>query len=178
MDKFYKSKKFKYGSSATLITVVVVAAVVVLNVIITALGAAYLWYTDLTTQNYYKLSDEFQKEFDDMMGEEGKPVNFNFVLMMDEDRFSTYNSQTLIVYNTIKEISKKYDNVKLKAINSTTYPELVEKYKFTYGDTVSITDVVIELADENAEIRFPKELKIIREVTENPAYKNAALASA
>ncbi|MBO4354151.1 MAG: hypothetical protein J5860_04345 [Clostridia bacterium] len=151
MDKFYKSKKFKYGSSATLITVVVVAAVVVLNVIITALGAAYLWYTDLTTQNYYKLSDEFQKEFDDMMGEEGKPVNFNFVLMMDEDRFSTYNSQTLIVYNTIKEISKKYDNVKLKAINSTTYPELVEKYKFTYGDTVSITDVVIELADENFE---------------------------
>jgi len=148
MNKFYKSKKFKYGSTATLITIIVVAAVVIMNVIVTALGSAYIWYTDLTTQDYYQLSDEFKTEFDNMIGEEGAPVNFNFVLMMDEDRFSTYNSQTLLVYNTIKEITKKYSNVNLKAINSTTHPELVEQYKFTYGDTVSITDVVIELADE------------------------------
>ena len=34
----------------------------------------------------------------------------------------------------------------------------------------------IELRDENQPIRFPKELTILREVTANPAYKNAALA--
>ena len=34
----------------------------------------------------------------------------------------------------------------------------------------------IELSDENTPIRFPKELKVIREVTDDPAYKNAALA--
>ncbi len=34
----------------------------------------------------------------------------------------------------------------------------------------------IELQSEDAEIRFPKEVKIIREVTDDPAYKNAALA--
>ena len=37
--------------------------------------------------------------------------------------------------------------------------------------------VEIELSDENAEIRFPKELKVIREVTADPAYQNAALAA-
>ena len=37
--------------------------------------------------------------------------------------------------------------------------------------------VEIELAEENAEIRFPKELKVIREVTDDPSYKNAALAA-
>ena len=36
--------------------------------------------------------------------------------------------------------------------------------------------VEIELNDENAEIRFPKELKIIREVTGDDHYKNASLA--
>ena len=36
--------------------------------------------------------------------------------------------------------------------------------------------VEIELRDENQEIRFPEQLKIIREVTGDPAYKNAALA--
>ena len=36
--------------------------------------------------------------------------------------------------------------------------------------------VEIELSDENTPIRFPKELKIIREVTEDEAYKNHSLA--
>ena len=34
----------------------------------------------------------------------------------------------------------------------------------------------IELTDENAEIVFPKQIKVIREVTEDESYKNAALA--
>lgn len=34
----------------------------------------------------------------------------------------------------------------------------------------------IELADEATEIRFPKQIKIIKEVTEDDSYKNAALA--
>lgn len=151
MGKFYKSKKFKYGSSATAITVIVVAAVIILNVIVTALGSLNGWYTDLTTQNYYEVSDAFKREFDNMTKSDGERSNFNIVLMMDEDRFSTYSYYTVLVYNTIKEIVKTYDNVNLKAINSTTYPELVEKYKFAYGDDIKITDVVVELADENFE---------------------------
>lgn len=35
----------------------------------------------------------------------------------------------------------------------------------------------IELADENTEITFPKEISVIREVTSDPSYKNSALAS-
>ena len=36
--------------------------------------------------------------------------------------------------------------------------------------------VEIELNDENCEIRFPKEIKVIKEVTEDETYKNASLA--
>ena len=36
--------------------------------------------------------------------------------------------------------------------------------------------VEIELREEGQEIRFPRELKLIREVTADPAYKNASLA--
>ena len=36
--------------------------------------------------------------------------------------------------------------------------------------------VEIELCDENAKISFPECIKVIREVTDDPAYKNAALA--
>ena len=34
----------------------------------------------------------------------------------------------------------------------------------------------IELSDEDAEIRFPKEIAVIKEVTDDESYKNAALA--
>ena len=34
----------------------------------------------------------------------------------------------------------------------------------------------IELREENAEIRFPDEIKVIREVTYDESYKNASLA--
>ncbi|MBR2730719.1 MAG: AAA family ATPase [Clostridia bacterium] len=34
----------------------------------------------------------------------------------------------------------------------------------------------IELSDEHAEIRFPKQIKVIKEVTDDDAYKNASLA--
>lgn len=34
----------------------------------------------------------------------------------------------------------------------------------------------IELSDENAEIIFPKQIKVIKEVTDDASYKNASLA--
>ena len=37
--------------------------------------------------------------------------------------------------------------------------------------------VEIELSDENTEIHFPAQIKVIKEVTDDAAYKNAALAS-
>lgn len=151
MSKFSENKKLRYGTSATVITVIVIVALVILNVIITALGTTFGWYTDISAQNYYRVSDAFKKEFEGLTKSDGKTTNFNVVLMMDEDRFSTYNYQTLLVYNTIREIAKLYPNVNLKAINSTAHPELVEQYKFTYGDTITITDVVVEAADENFE---------------------------
>lgn len=146
MNKFYSSKKFKYGTAATVVTVIVVAAIVVLNVIITALGTVNGWQTSLLSQNL-KLSDEFWKNFNEIMS--GENTNFNIVLMMDEDRFSTYDQRTVMVYDTLKELTKKCSNIKIKAVNSTRHPELVEQYKETYGDTISITDVVFELADKD-----------------------------
>ena len=34
----------------------------------------------------------------------------------------------------------------------------------------------IELSNENDEIRFPKHIKVIKEVTDDDSYKNASLA--
>ena len=36
--------------------------------------------------------------------------------------------------------------------------------------------VEIELSDENTEVVFPEQIKVIKEVTDDEAYKNASLA--
>ena len=48
----------------------------------------------------------------------------------------------------------------------------------SYGGTVAdvLDSLEIELADEEDAICFPTQLKVLREVTEDPAYNNAALA--
>lgn len=45
---------------------------------------------------------------------------------------------------------------------------------YPFWDDKAIAE--IELSDENAEIKFPKQLKIIKEVTNDESYKNASLA--
>jgi len=54
---YLASKKFRYGSTATAITVFTVALVVLANVIFTALSEKYLWYADMTEKEVYSLSD-------------------------------------------------------------------------------------------------------------------------
>ena len=55
--------------------------------------------------------------------------------------------------------------------NDTQYFE-IDVYPF--WDDQAILE--IELRDENTEIRFPENIHVIREVTDDPAFKNAALA--
>ena len=45
---------------------------------------------------------------------------------------------------------------------------------YPFWDSQAIVE--IELNDENEEIRFPAELKVIKEVTEDDGFKNASLA--
>ena len=46
---------------------------------------------------------------------------------------------------------------------------------FPFWDDQALME--IELSDEDQEIRFPKEIRILKEVTGDPAYKNASLAA-
>jgi CYTH domain-containing protein len=49
----------------------------------------------------------------------------------------------------------------------------IDIYPFWHDQAI----LEIELQEEDEEIRFPKEFKILKEVTGDPAYKNSTLAS-
>ena len=57
---FFKSKKFKYGSVATAITVLTIVLVMVVNIIFSTFAARFMWYSDMTNSDIFTLSDALE----------------------------------------------------------------------------------------------------------------------
>ena len=54
---FFKTKSFRYGSTATAFTAAFIAFVLVFNIIFTALANRYMWYIDMTNEEIFTLCD-------------------------------------------------------------------------------------------------------------------------
>ena len=54
----FNKRKFRYASTSAALTALIIAAVVVFNIIFTALGTKFLWFIDLTPDFVFTLSDE------------------------------------------------------------------------------------------------------------------------
>ena len=149
-NSVFKSKKFKYGGRAVALTVIVIALVLILNVVVTSLASTNSWYTDLTGASIYSISDDFEQELDKILNPEGGEKKYiNIVIMMDEDRFSVNSAYTNYVYHTIKQIEKRFDNVRLVSKDIIKNPEEKTRYQLNEADAIYTTDVAIELADAN-----------------------------
>lgn len=144
-------RNLKYGSLSITITVIFVALMIVLNIIVTSLSSAYGWYTDMTAEGIYSLSNEFKTEMESLLtpAEGEAPIYINVVLMAEEDSFKNISSLTDMIYRTLKELTAAFDNIKLIAYNTTVHPELAERYRVTALDTPALDDIIFELADEN-----------------------------
>lgn len=88
---------------------------------------------------------------------------------------------------TEKRLSEKEYLRLLMDANPTKRPIRKDRYCLTYDNQYFEIDIYpfwndkaiieIELRDENQTIRFPKEIHVIKEVTNDETYKNAALAA-
>lgn len=148
-------RNLKYGSLSLTITVIFVALVIILNIIATSLSAVQGWYTDMTASGFYSLSKDFKTEMNKLLNpENGDDVYINIVLLSEEDVFRSYNSFTVMLYQTFKELVHEFDHINLKAYNTTVHPELAEKYQTSALDTLALDDVVFELCDAEGNALF------------------------
>ena len=67
--KFFSSRKFKYGTAATVFTVFFIAVVILLNAIVSAVDSKYSLYFDLTDDQIFTISDETVSFVDAKLGE-------------------------------------------------------------------------------------------------------------
>lgn len=54
----FDKRKFRYASTSAIVTALIIAAIIVFNIIFSALGAKFLWYVDLTPELVFTLTDE------------------------------------------------------------------------------------------------------------------------
>ena len=121
-----KTRKFKVGSVATAITLIVVAAVIVINLIVGQLTDRFSLNLDLTQNKIFSLTEQsidFIKNLD---------KDVEIILLNDENTFVQTNSY----FSQANSVLKKYD------LNS-------DKIKLTYVDTVKNPTYLQEYQNEN-----------------------------
>jgi len=135
------SSALKYGSYASIMTAIVIVAVIVINLIVSSFDLKY----DLTKNKLYSLSED----------------TITLVKNLEEDVTITSVYAEGSEITVITEILDKYatysDKIKVNNADPYTNPAFAAKYA-QHGDVVSIGSVVVETASGNYKIISQNEL--------------------
>ena len=123
---FLRSRRFRYGSMSVVITALIIVAVILFNVIVSALASKFLWHVDLTREGLYSLSDnckELLKDtFDDVSEsrrEQGitEPLKVTIKFCDMEDNIMEVTAQRYVLM-TARELADRFpDFVDIQFIN-------------------------------------------------------------
>ena len=166
-------RKLRYGGVSALLTALIVAVVIIVNVVFSALSQKFLWYTDLTPEPLYTLSDEcinILQYGDDKFEESTSPIemvdkiraeklkedpNFdvsslsiNIIFCSEPDTLNS-NFMQRCVYTSALELQDKFpEHINVEYHNIHRNPTAVAKYKANSRVTIDTTSVIIEFGTE------------------------------
>ena len=136
-NKLKRRKKLKYGGLATVVTVIFVAAVVLVNVIVAQLGKRFPdAVLDLTTSNVYAIIDEtldYIKNLDQ---------DVTIAVAAEESNFKTdkYNK---MISETISKYQGYSDHISVKYFDTTKDPDVLAEYQDLYGSTINSGQIIV-----------------------------------
>ena len=159
-EKIYAKKSAKV---LTLITCIVVAAVIVFNVVFSIIGDTAMLYFDISrikyntgTTNLYTLSDYCKDVIEDRAvskiygfnQQTGKDQKVKIIFCADRDVVEK-NELTRYVSYTARAIAKSFpEYFEVSYINIVKNPSAVQKYKTTSASTINNSDVIVEFGSE------------------------------
>lgn len=136
-----RSRKFKYGSAAVILTVVIIVAVILVNALFSALAGKFLWYTDLTSENLYTLSDAAVEAIKDI----DKDVD---IIFCDKPDNLMSNSTQRYVYETALGLEKANKFVHVSTVDIWRNPTAVSKYKANSKSKIYSTSIIVASGSE------------------------------
>jgi len=135
-------KKLRHGTVAVILSIFLIASIILVNVIFTALAYKFNIFTDMTNELVFTLSDAFK----DALADVNSPVNIHFC--HDPDYLES-NTLTKYVYHTALQIAEQFSWVTVDAVDSNKEPTLFSKYALSSASgKISTTSVIIESGEE------------------------------
>ena len=157
----------KTPKRVTVITAAVVLLVIVLNIAVSLIGDARLWYIDLSSVRYksgestmYTLSDAclsligtdavpmIEKVNEERARRGEEPIKLNMIFCADKDRIEN-DSMMRYLNMTARSLEKEYsDVIDVQYINIDKDPSAVQRFKTTSAAKIYNSDVIVEFASE------------------------------
>lgn len=134
----FNSRKFKHGSMATIVTVLFIAAVILVNVVFNVLTTKFPMNIDLTQEQKFQLS---QETIDFVKGIE---KDATITILNDEQAFmgsvGDYSTQA---NNVIKQFSQYNNHIQVQYVNTSKNPTFTNKYS-NKEITLSANNILVE----------------------------------
>ena len=140
---FIRSKKARYGGMTVLLTVLLITAVVLFNVLFTTLAERYTWYADMRGETDFSVTDRCYTLLDAVLGQNDADVRILFCdtpVNLQEEVTSRY------VYDTASEIAGRFpDRIRIECHNIWLNPDSVRQYTSTLNpETGEQMDVALK----------------------------------
>ena len=141
LNKVKRRKKFKYGTLATVITVVFLAAVVMVNIIVRMLDKRYNWSIDLTSKGMYQI-DEQTADYLHQLNDDIK-----LTMLADEAQFDDYK-ELKVLAETLKRFENESNGrITVEYVDPTTHPEVETLYLKDTNETVARWSLIVTCGD-------------------------------
>lgn len=140
--KFYNEKKRKYAAMSSVLTAVLLAVVIVLNIAVTALCDHYRLYFDMTEGQVFSLCDATKE----LMADVDADINIYFAT--EEDKISEQSIYLYYVYQTAMQMQAEFDNVHVKCVDIIKNPGFFKSYYTTAAQDIYTTSVIVESGSE------------------------------
>ena len=128
MNKLFKGtsaerlRKLKIGSAARLITILVVAAIVLVNVALSYVFSIYPVKLDMTTGDLYSISEESLEYI------RGVDSEIKFILLSDREEFTSSGRYYKQVVETMETFAGENENITTEYVNLVTTPSFAANY--------------------------------------------------
>ena len=139
-QKIKKHRRLKFGALAIGISCAVIAMVVVINAVFTALAVRFRWYVDMTGNQLYGMTEQTHELLDGYSGTEEFVIKILFCSPEDELQENVY---TNLVHSMAKEYEDAFNFVTVEYIDLINNPEAVNPYLGTSLSNPKTNSVIV-----------------------------------
>ena len=138
-----EKRKFRYGGTGAALTVVFIAAVILVNAVFSVLCTRYALYAVMTTTGYFGISDRSRELLADVDDE----IKFIFCTPLDKLSDNTTSS---MIYTLAQAYAAEYDNISCDYLNYETETARTQSYMITSGSTINAKTVIVDCPARNS----------------------------